>query len=328
MFFTRGRSARSSLFGLAGATASALAPLIAKDLLGGDASVFGILLGASGVGAVIGAFLVAWFRDKMGTERATGLLAIVSGVALVLIGFSRSLPLTCIGLLITGGANILTIALFNISVQMAAPRWVTARALSLFTSALTGGIAFGAVLWGVVANYWSVDVAVSASGIMLLATPLFAFLLPLPEASEADVQPVELAHQPEVGLALTMRSGPVVIEIDYDVDPAQARDFYEAMLGVQSTRLRNGGFNWSLSRDIADPVLWTERYQCPTWGDYLRMRDRFTQADVDLHDLARLFNRMEGELRVRRKLERPWGSVRWKADTPDPHHGVIGYIAP
>jgi MFS family permease len=319
---------RAFLFGLAGATAAALAPLIAKDLLGGDASVFGILLGATGVGAILGALTVSWFREKMGTENATRLLSVVGGLALILAGFSRSLPLTCLGMFIVGGSNITTIALFNISVQLAAPRWVTARALSLFSSALTGGIAIGAVIWGIVATRWSVDVAVIASGVLLFILPILGILLPLPQSSEADVELVELANEPQVGMALTMRSGPVVIEIDYDVDPDQAREFYDAMLKVQRTRLRNGGFNWSLSRDIADPALWTERYQCPTWGDYLRMRDRFTQTDVELHDEARLFNRLEGNLRVRRKLERPFGSVRWKVDSPDPQQDGIGYLGP
>ena len=319
---------RSFIFGLAGATATALAPLIARDLLGGDASVYGLLLGAGGFGAVTGALLVNWFGAKLGTERATRLLSVVGGLSLVLVGFSHSLPLTCHGLFISGGANILTIALFNISVQMAAPRWVTARALSLFTSALTGGIAIGAVVWGVVASNSTVQVAVVASGGAMLAMPLLAILFPLPQATAADVELVELAHQPEVGLALTMRSGPVVIEIDYEVDPAQAREFYAAMLKVQRTRLRNGGFDWSISRDIADPALWTERYQCPTWGDYLRMRDRFSQTDIMLHEEARSFNRTARELRVRRKLERPFGSVRWKADSPDPHQPTIGYLGP
>jgi MFS family permease len=319
---------RSFLFGMAGATALALAPLIAKDLLGGDASIFGILLGATGVGAVFGAFTVSWFRETLGTENATRLLSIVGGLALILAGFSRSLPLTCFALFIVGGGNITMIALFNISVQLAAPRWVTARALSLFSSALTGGIAIGAVIWGAVASLWSVDIAIIASGVFFLALPILGILLPLPQSSEADVAPVELVNQPQVGMALTLRSGPVVIEIDYDVDPALAREFYGSMLQVQRTRLRNGGFNWSLSRDIADPALWTERYQCPTWGDYLRMRDRFTQTDIDLHEAARHFNRFEGELRVRRKLERPFGSVRWKVDSPDPQQGEIGYLGP
>jgi MFS family permease len=319
---------RTFMFGLAGATATALAPLIAKDLLRGDADTYGVLLGAGGVGAVTGALLVGWFRTRFGTEGATRLLAIAGGLALVLTGFSRSLPLTCLGLFIGGGANILTIALFNISVQTAAPRWVTARALSLFTSALTGGIAIGAVFWGVLASMTDVQVAVVASGAMLFATALLSVLMPLPESTEADVATVEIAHQPEVGMALTMRSGPVVIEIDYDVDPDDARDFYTAMLAVQRTRLRNGGFDWSMSRDIADPALWTERYKCPTWGDYLRMRDRFSQTDIALHEAARNYHRDTGELRIRRKLERPFGSVRWKADTPDPRHGTIGYLGP
>jgi Transmembrane secretion effector len=236
--------------------------------------------------------------------------------------------LTCLAMFIVGGSNITTIALFNMSVQLAAPRWVTARALSLFSSALTGGIAIGALIWGLVASRWSVDIAIIASGIFLLLLPILGILLPLPQSSEADVEPVQLAHEPQVGMALTMRSGPVVIEIDYDVDPAQAREFYDAMLKVQRTRLRNGGFNWSLSRDIADPALWTERYQCPTWGDYLRMRDRFTQTDMGLHDAARQFNRIEGDMKVRRKLERPFGSVRWKVDSPDPQQDQIGYLGP
>lgn len=319
---------RAFLFGLAGASAAALAPLIAKDLLGGNASIYGILLGASGVGAVAGALMVSHLRERFGTQTSTMVMAMLGGLALVLVGFSRSLPLTCLGLFVAGGANILTIALFNVSVQLSAPRWVTARALSLFSSALTGGIAVGAWIWGMVANSWSVDVALVASGIALAVMPALVIGLPLPEAIQSDVEMVELRHLPAVGLALTPRSGPVVIEIDYDVDPARAREFYDAMLKLQRTRLRNGGFNWSLARDIADPSLWTERYQCPTWGDYLRMRDRVTQADLETHTLVRSFHRSDGELRIRRRLERPFGSVRWRADSPDPHQDTVGYMGP
>jgi hypothetical protein len=64
-------------------------------------------------------------------------------------------------------------------------------------------------------------------------------------------------------------------------------------------------FDWSISRDIADPSIWIERYHCPTWGDYLRMRDRYTQADFDLQELADTFNRSGHGRRVRRRLERP-----------------------
>ncbi|MGK2909280.1 MAG: MFS transporter [Sphingobium sp.] len=315
------------LFGLAGASAIALAPLVAKNLLGGDASTFGLMLGAIGVGAVAGALLVTPAREQLGTQMTAAVMAVLSGLALIGVGFSRSVALTCLALFIAGGANILTIALYNVSVQLASPRWVTARALSLFSSALTGGIAIGAWIWGTVAGHSSVEVAMIASGCSLVVLPVLGFIFPLPKET-ADVSAVELVNEPQVALALTQRSGPVVIEIDYEVDPAQARDFYDVMRKVQRSRLRNGGFDWSLSRDIADPALWTERYQCPTWGDYLHMRVRFTQADKAAQLLARSFHRADQELQVRRRLERPFGSVRWRADSPDPRQGALGYIGP
>lgn len=325
---TRKVLSRSFLFGMVGATGSALAPLIAKDLLGGDASVFGVLLGASGAGAVAGAFLVGWFHTKLGVEHATRLLMLVAGGALILIGFSSSLALTCIGMFIAGGANILSIALFNIAVQMGAPRWVTARALSLFSASLTGGIAIGAALWGVVASQTSVEFAVVASGIGLVAMPLLMIAFPLPKNSEVASDMAGLQSDPEVAMDLTMRSGPIVIAIEYQVDPDAARSFYDAMLQLQRVRLRNGSFNWSLSRDIADPAVWTERYQFPTWGDYLRTRDRYTQADLQAQSFADGFTMAGSEKRVRRRLERPFGSVRWQSNTPDTKQETVGYLGP
>jgi predicted MFS family arabinose efflux permease len=319
---------RAFLFGMVGATASALAPLIAKDLLGGDASIFGILLGASGAGAVVGAFLVGWFHTRFGIEIATRLLMLIAGGALILIGVSGSLVLTCLGMFIAGGSNILSIALFNIAVQVGAPRWVTARALSLFTASLTGGIAIGAAFWGLVANCTSVEFAVVVSGVGLLAMPLLMIAFPLPRHNEIAGEQADIQGDPEIGLDLTMRSGPIVIAIEYRVGADNARLFYDAMLDLQRVRLRNGSFNWSLSRDISDPEIWTERFQFPTWGDYLRSRDRYTQADLHMQTLADSHAIPGSEKLVRRRLERPFGSVRWRADSPDTRQESVGYLGP
>ena len=158
--------------------------------------------------------------------------------------------------------------------------------------------------------------------------PIVTRLLPLPETGEEDVTRVSLMFVATVTLPLTLRSGPIIIEVEYDVAPEDARDFYDAMREVQRTRLRNGGFAWSLARDIADPSLWTERYHYPTWGDYLRTLDRLTQVDLAIHRHARSFDRIgEGRV-VRRRLERPFGSVRWRADSPDSGQAPIGFIGP
>lgn len=309
---------RAFVTGFASSATVALTPLIARDLLHGDASTFGLLLGSSGLGAVVGAFAVGKARERLKPEHAARLCAGVAGLMILLLGLSHSLSLSVGCLLVAGASNMLLITLLSVGVQLSAPRWVAARALSWFHSALTGGIAFGAWFWGHMTGQWGLSAALTAAGAALMLTPLVGLLLPMPRVSQADSEPVELANQPEVALPITARSGPIVIEIDYRVDPEQARQFYDTMLKQQRTRLRNGAFDWSLSRDIADPNLWVERFHCPTWGDYLRQRSRYTQADREIQLKADGFHTPGSGPRVRRRLERPFGSVRWHADTPDP----------
>ncbi|MBP9032527.1 MAG: MFS transporter [Pseudomonadales bacterium] len=319
---------RAFVFGVTSASVAALTPLVARDLLHGDAKTYGLLLGAGGVGAVLGALLIGPVRERLKGEHAVRLSVGTAGLMVLLVGLSHDLLLTGAVMLVAGAANMLLISLLNVAVQLSAPRWVTARALSLFNASLTGGIALGAWLWGQAAGEWGVGAALIASGALLVLTLLIGFVLPMPAVSFAEVEMVDIGHEPEVALAITARSGPIVIEIDYRVDPEEARQFYDAMLKLQRMRLRNGGFDWSISRDIADPALWTERYHLPTWGDYLRLRSRFTQADRELQARADAFHAPDAGVRVRRRLERPFGSVRWRAETPDPDRDRISINAP
>ena len=319
---------RAFLFGLTTAAYVALGPLVARDLLHGNAATYGIMLGATGVGAVIGALMISDLRERLSGEAAVRIFAIGAGLALVVIGLSHNLLLTCAGFFVVGLCNMTTVSLLNVGVQLSSPRWVTARALSLYSSALTGGIAIGAWLWGEATASFGVSHAMILSAAAVMATTLVGFLIPLQDDRDVDTESVGIANEVAVGMALTMRSGPIVVEVEYDVDPEQARKFYASAQKLQRIRKRNGGFEWSISRDIADPALWVERYHCPTWGDYLRMRDRYTQAELDLQVEVDSFNRSGQGMRVRRMLERPYGSVRWKAESPDPGIAPIGYIGP
>lgn len=319
---------RAFLFGFASAPLSALAPLVAKNQLGGNAGTYGLLLGAAGVGAVFGALQIAHVRKAIGTERAVRIIAVVTGAFMVVIGFSHSLPIVLGAMFMTGACSIMSYSMLNVGVQLTAPRWVTARALSLYSSALTGGIAIGAAVWGACVSHYGLTTTFAVSGFAVMATMIVGLVSPLPSSEGEGQDTIGLANEMAVSLDVNMRSGPVCVEIEYDVDPDLARDFYDVMRQVQKVRMRNGGFNWTISRDIAAPNIWLERYHCPTWGDYLRMRDRYTQADSETQTAADAFNRSGHGTRVRRWLERPYGSVRWQADSPDPKVGTINYMGP
>ena len=318
---------RTLVTGIAGGSVSALMPIVARDLLHGGAQTYGVMLGAFGMGAVIGALNISKLRGRLGDEVSIRLCMIVMGVCVALVAISRLPVLSGSALVFAGAGWTAAVTLFNVGVQLAAPRWVAGRALAAYQAAITGGIALGSWMWGSIANVIGVEGALLISGAALVASPLLGLWMRMPTVSGPNELSLDVLADPEVRLSLTPRSGPIVVEIEYRVDPAQARLFYAVMQHVQLSRQRNGAYGWSIARDIADPQLWTERYHCPTWHDYLRQRSRSTASERALHLRANEFHMGPEPIRIRRMLDRPIGSVRWKEDTPDRSTGDVAPIA-
>lgn len=314
---------RTFITGIIGGSISALMPLVARDLLSSGAQIFGVLLGAFGLGSVIGALNVSLVRKHVSGETAVRACIVITGIATVLVGLSPTPYLTIPVLLVGGAAWTLLITLFNIGIQLAAPRWVAGRTLAAFQAGIAGGIAIGSWAWGRTADAYGVDVALMISGGFMVASALVGLWLQMPTVVEGADEEADPLADPDVQLAITPRSGPIVIEIEYRVDQANARDFYRAMQHLQLVRQRNGGYEWSISRDVAAPELWIERFHCPTWLDYLRQRNRLTHAEVEIQRAARRYHMGPEPVRIRRLLERPFGSVRWKEETPDPASGAV-----
>src|SRR5512141_3043480 len=308
--------ARTLVTGLIGGSVSALMPLVARDLLHGGAQTYGIMLGAFGMGAVFGALNIGEVRRRMSGEAAVRACAISMAGAIAAVALSTHAVLTAIALVLAGAVWMLAVALFNIGVQLSAPRWVAGRSLAAFQASIAGGIALGSWGWGHLTDIAGVEIALLVSAGLMLASPLLGLWLGMPRVGARN-EDAEVLADPEVRLALTGRSGPLVVELEYRVDQEGARAFHNVMQEVQLSRQRNGAYGWSIARDIADPELWTERYHCPTWFDYLRQRNRSTQSERALHQRAMGFHLGPDPVRVRRMLERPFGSVRWRDETPD-----------
>ncbi len=307
---------RTLVTGIIGGSVMALMPLIARDLLHGGVQTYGIMLGAFGMGAVIGALNIGQLRKRMSGEAAIRACTLSMAGAMTAVALSRQPVLTAAALVMAGAVWMAAVALFNIGVQLSAPRWVAGRSLAAFQASIAGGIAIGSWGWGRLTDVAGVEAAMLVSAGLMFVSPLLGLWMGMPRVGARN-EDADLLADPEVRLALTGRSGPLVVEIEYRVDQESARAFHNVMQEVQLSRQRNGAYGWSIARDIADPELWTERYHCPTWFDYLRQRNRSTQSERALHQRAIDFHLGPDPVRVRRMLERPFGSVRWKEDTPD-----------
>jgi predicted MFS family arabinose efflux permease len=308
---------RTILTGAAGGSVSALMPLVARNHLGGDAQIYGLMLGSFGIGAVVAALNVPFVRQRFDHENALRVLLATLGIAIGVVALTHDLTLSVAALAVAGACWMLSVALFNIGIQLSSPRWVTGRVLAAFQASISGGIAFGGWGWGVIAANFNVETALLASAVVMVASPLVGIWLRMPLVAGPNADANQPLADPEVKLQITGRSGPVVVEIEYCIAPDNARAFYGVMQEVQLSRQRNGAYDWSISRDLAAPEHWVERFQLPTWHDYLRQRNRPTQSERDLQARATAFHMGAERPQIRRFLERPFGSVRWTEEAPD-----------
>jgi MFS family permease len=287
----------------------ALLPVVTRELLGGTALVYGLLLGGFGVGAILGAFIVPSLRRRYSTEAMVRTAAMVSGAMLITVGLSQSAFLTAAALVPAGACWTVASATFNVSVQLSAPRWVSGRAVAMFQAAISGGTAVGSLFWGGVAAHYGVVFALIGAGLYLAVAQCVGLAIPLPRVGSTDEDVPDLVADPEVRVPVDGRSGPITILIHYRIAPENIAKFRKLMSQARLSRKRNGASGWTLGRDMVDPELWIERYSFATWNDYLRFRNRPTMAERRLLALVRSLHAGDTAPTVYRTLERPTESM-------------------
>lgn len=300
--------ARSFVFGVGASSAFALLPLIAKELIAGGPRTYGLLLGAFGMGAVAGAISSARLRQKLSTEVIVRAACITFAAAAAVVGVSTNLFVTMLVLLPAGAAWVLSLSTFNVTVQMTTPRWVVARALAFYQMAAFGGMAVGSWLWGVVAASEGITYALLAAAVVVFFCAVLGFWLPFSQVGSLNLDPLRLWKEPETAVPVDMRTGPVVVTIEYIIREEDILEFLSVMAERRRVRRRDGARNWRLLRDVADARIWIERYETPTWLDYIRHNNRMTQADAVIPARVRALHQGSEPPRVRRMIERQTSS--------------------
>lgn len=300
---------RAVVFCVGAGALMALMPLVAKVLIGGGPLTYGLLLGAFGAGAVTGAIASARLRAALSTESLVRWASLAFAVAAAIAALSTSLFATMAVLFIAGAGWLLTLSTFNVAVQMSAPRWVVARALSIYQMAAFGGLAAGSWLWGAIAHNESIPTALLVSSGVLIACAALGRWLPLAQAGDLNLEPLRSWKEPSTAVPIVARSGPIVVTIEYLIREEDVVEFLEAMSERRRIRRRDGARNWRLLRDLSDPRVWIERYETATWLDYIRHNSRMTQHDAVVPQRLRQLHCGSEPPRVRRMIERESSAV-------------------
>lgn len=280
--------ALAALFAITSAVVQAVLPSLTEEL-GGGAGAYGVLLGAMGLGALVGGFsrhpVTAWLG-----VRSLPITVGVFGLAGIGLGLSHSVPVAVVPLLIAGATWVWTLTTLNATAQLLSPEWVRGRAMGLYSLSFVGIVPLGSILAG-----WLADRVGAGTAYVLLSAGaaavgfVIAPLLRIPALDDVEMPEYEEGratpdHVDTVG-------GPVMVVSTWDVDRDRLEEFMEVMNEIRLVRLRTGAYRWRLYRNAANPHRLTELFLCVSWEEHLAQHRRIDDASAAIIRRARSFDR-------------------------------------
>ncbi|HUP83428.1 MAG TPA: MFS transporter [Candidatus Limnocylindria bacterium] len=154
---------------------SVLIPVVARDVLHGDADTYGFLMSAAGLGSLVSALSIAFRRSSSMNRLFIG--AALCGFAMVGVGISRWLPLSLAMMFVAGWGGISMAATANTTIQLAVPDVLRGRVVSLYTTVFVGSTPIGGLFSGLIASgFGGAPAALIVGGSLAAVSAFVAYL--------------------------------------------------------------------------------------------------------------------------------------------------------
>ena len=284
---------RLSLFMLGASAFWGLVPLFARQNLGRGAAGYGVLLGFFGSGAVIGGSILPRLQRRLGIKRLLSATTLLNVGALVLMAVWRQYPVACAAAFAAGFAWTTAFSTFNTSVQLNTAAWVRGRAMAFYQLTYFAALGAGSALWGSVAEHVGIPRALLVAALALALGLIVAARYPVGFGEGLNLAPSSrpipvVVNEPEA------EQGPVLVTVEYRIDPQRTAEFTSAMLELGRFRRRDGAVDWGLYEDVAEQGRYLETFVVESWGEHLRQHERATVADRQILERANSFHLRDG----------------------------------
>jgi MFS family permease len=257
-----------------------------------SASDFGVLMGCYGAGAIIMAlFFLPRLRARYSFDHVLLGASIAAAITTSIVALVPGKVAMGIVLVFSGAAWITGMNTFSVASQSAFPNWVRARSSAIYLVVMQGAFAIGAITWGQLTSHLNAPITLGIAAGCLLVSALLTRLLPISHVEKLNLAPSGhwLPHTtfPEPAPS----DGPVLITIEYHIDPQEAPAFKAAMVHLRETRLRDGAFRCSLFADLEDPTHYRETFIVGSWAEHMRQHERATVEDQRIEEAVQSFHR-------------------------------------
>ena len=159
-----------SLFGMSFTT---LMPIFSDQILHKGAKGLGILMGASGIGAVVGALFLASREKVLGIKKIIALCSVVSSICIFIFAFSKIYLLSISLLTIIGFCSIIIISGSNTAMQAMSPDNLRGRVIGLFSMMFMGIFPLGSLTVGFLAHMLGAPIAVSIGAVICFLMAIY-----------------------------------------------------------------------------------------------------------------------------------------------------------
>ena len=263
-----------------------------NETLGGDAGSLGLLLGAMGAGALVGAFVRQRFVGRLG-RRAPMTTITLFGLSGIGVGLAPNIAWAWFFMFVSGAFWVLTLTNLNATAQLMAPEWIRGRAMSLYSLAFGGILPLGSIVGGIVADAVGTGAAMVVLSMGTVALGVAAPAFKIPSLDEVESPEFSAERQPPIHDE-TMEGGPVIVLNTWTIDDGDFVEFTELMNEIRMVRLRTGAYRWSLFRNASAPTRLTELFAIGSWEEHLAQHRRIDDASAALIARARAFDRADG----------------------------------
>lgn len=286
----RGTLIRAIAFFLFAACYWALLPLIARDRMGGGASYYGYLMSGIGSGAIVAALILPKLKAKIGANNMVLLGTMGTAIVLVIYAVSTNQIAGVLAGMLAGASWLTVLSTLNVATQLSLPDWVRARGLSVMIAIYFGSMAGGSVIWGNLAGHIGISTTllIAAAGALISIPLTWRWKLQV----DTNVSLTPTMHWPVPAMANQIEGdrGPVMVTVEYRIDPANAVQFLAAMDLYGETRKRDGAYAWGIFEDVEKPGHYVEYFLVESWLEHERQHHRVTEADREMEKNVMQYN--------------------------------------
>lgn len=267
----------------------ALLPIIVREQMRGGPATYGILLGVIGASAVGAALTLPWLRARCSAEQMFSLATLTTAGSMAVFALAHNLAIAVIASFMAGASWIAALSGLNLSAQISLPEWVRGRGLAIYITVMFGALSAGSALWGELATIASLSAALLVAAAGSLATILLLRGWQLQTAANVDFTPSLHWPVPITSGAIEPERGPVLVTVEYHVEPQHRDQFLQALRRYSKERRRDGAYDWALYENPAEAGRFIETFHSDSWLDHLRQHQRVTMSDQALEKAVSRF---------------------------------------